>query len=63
LPELKKLDLRVGVLKHHAHATGFDVPGKDEPLFKVRASALASASTWRPWLGRLDKQKGNPLEF
>ncbi|MFW6070371.1 MAG: molybdopterin-guanine dinucleotide biosynthesis protein B [bacterium] len=29
LPELKKLGLRVGVLKHHAHATGFDVPGKD----------------------------------
>ena len=29
VPELKKLGLRVGVLKHHAHATGFDVPGKD----------------------------------
>lgn len=29
LPELKKRGVRVGVLKHHAHATGFDVPGKD----------------------------------
>jgi len=29
LPELKALGLRVGVLKHHAHATTFDVPGKD----------------------------------
>jgi molybdopterin-guanine dinucleotide biosynthesis protein MobB len=29
LPALKGLGLRVGVLKHHAHATPFDVPGKD----------------------------------
>lgn len=29
LPELKAHGLRVGVLKHHAHATPFDVPGKD----------------------------------
>lgn len=29
LPELKARGLRVGVLKHHAHATTFDVPGKD----------------------------------
>ena len=29
LPELKALGLKVGVLKHHAHATTFDVPGKD----------------------------------
>ena len=29
LPELKALGLQVGVVKHHAHATSFDVPGKD----------------------------------
>jgi molybdopterin molybdotransferase len=29
IPELKARGLRVGVLKHHAHATPFDVPGKD----------------------------------
>lgn len=29
VPELKKLRIRVGVLKHHAHPTPFDVPGKD----------------------------------
>jgi molybdopterin-guanine dinucleotide biosynthesis protein B len=29
VPQLKKLGLRVGVLKHHAHSTPFDVPGKD----------------------------------
>ncbi len=29
VPALKALGLRVGVLKHHAHATPFDVPGKD----------------------------------
>lgn len=29
LPELKAQGLRVGMLKHHAHATTFDVPGKD----------------------------------
>jgi molybdopterin-guanine dinucleotide biosynthesis protein MobB len=29
IPELKSRGLRVGVLKHHAHATPFDVPGKD----------------------------------
>ena len=29
LPELKKRGLRVGVVKHHAHDTPFDLPGKD----------------------------------
>lgn len=29
VPEIKKLGIRVGVLKHHAHPTPFDVPGKD----------------------------------
>jgi molybdopterin molybdotransferase len=29
IPELKDRGLQVGVLKHHAHATPFDVPGKD----------------------------------
>jgi molybdopterin-guanine dinucleotide biosynthesis protein B len=29
IPHLKARGLRVGVLKHHAHATAFDVPGKD----------------------------------
>lgn len=29
IPELKARGLRVGVLKHHAHASPFDVPGKD----------------------------------
>jgi molybdopterin-guanine dinucleotide biosynthesis protein B len=29
IPHLKTRGLRIGVLKHHAHATAFDVPGKD----------------------------------
>lgn len=29
VPELKAMGFRVGVLKHHAHATPFDSPGKD----------------------------------
>jgi molybdopterin-guanine dinucleotide biosynthesis protein B len=29
IPHLKARGLRLGVLKHHAHATAFDVPGKD----------------------------------
>lgn len=29
VPALKARGLRVGVLKHHAHATPFDIPGKD----------------------------------
>jgi molybdopterin-guanine dinucleotide biosynthesis protein MobB len=29
IPRLKARGLRVGVLKHHAHATVFDIPGKD----------------------------------
>ena len=29
IPRLKAHGLRIGVLKHHAHATAFDVPGKD----------------------------------
>jgi molybdopterin-guanine dinucleotide biosynthesis protein B len=29
IPCLKAHNLRVGVVKHHAHATAFDVPGKD----------------------------------
>ncbi len=29
IPVLKARGVRVGVLKHHAHATPFDVPGKD----------------------------------
>ena len=33
IPHLKARGLRVGVLKHHAHATAFDVPGKDSYRF------------------------------
>lgn len=29
IPELRARGLRVGVLKHHGHATPFDAPGKD----------------------------------
>lgn len=29
IPRLKARGLRVGVLKHHLHATAFDIPGKD----------------------------------
>lgn len=29
IPQLKARGLRIAVLKHHAHATAFDVPGKD----------------------------------
>ena len=29
IPELRRHDLRVGVLKHHSHPTPFDIPGKD----------------------------------
>ncbi len=29
IPELKRLGVRVGVLKHHSHPTPFDTPGKD----------------------------------
>ena len=29
IPHLRARGLRIGVLKHHAHATAFDVPGKD----------------------------------
>ena len=36
LPKLKVLGLRVGILKHHAHATPFDVPGKD--TFRMSAA-------------------------
>ncbi|HSM58464.1 MAG TPA: molybdopterin-guanine dinucleotide biosynthesis protein B [Candidatus Sulfomarinibacteraceae bacterium] len=39
LPELKKWGLRVGILKHHAHATGFDVPGKD--TYRLAAAGAA----------------------
>ena len=29
IPALKRCGLRVGVVKHHGHASGFDQPGKD----------------------------------
>ena len=29
IPRLKARGLCIGVLKHHAHATVFDIPGKD----------------------------------
>ncbi|MGD8804984.1 MAG: molybdopterin-guanine dinucleotide biosynthesis protein B [Chloroflexota bacterium] len=45
VPELKKLGLRVGVLKHHAHATPFDVPGKDTyRLSEAGADIVVGAS-------------------
>jgi molybdopterin-guanine dinucleotide biosynthesis protein MobB len=45
LPELKARGLRVGVLKHHAHATPFDVPGKDSyRLAQAGADVVVGAS-------------------
>jgi molybdopterin-guanine dinucleotide biosynthesis protein B len=45
VPELKQVGLRVGVLKHHAHATGFDVPGKDTyRLSEAGADIVVGAS-------------------
>jgi molybdopterin-guanine dinucleotide biosynthesis protein MobB len=45
LPELKARWLRVGVLKHHAHTTPFDVPGKDSyRLAQAGADVVVGAS-------------------
>jgi molybdopterin-guanine dinucleotide biosynthesis protein B len=45
IPELKARGLRVGVLKHHAHATPFDVPGKDSFRFaQAGADIVVGAS-------------------
>lgn len=33
LPELKKRAMRVAVVKHHAHTTPIDIPGKDTSRF------------------------------
>jgi molybdopterin molybdotransferase len=45
IPELKAFGLRVGVLKHHAHATPFDVPGKDSyRLAQAGADVVVGAS-------------------
>jgi molybdopterin-guanine dinucleotide biosynthesis protein B len=45
IPELKARGLRVGVLKHHAHATPFDVPGKDTyRLAQAGADVVVGAS-------------------
>ncbi len=44
IPELAALGLRVGVLKHHSHATPFDVPGKDTyRLAQAGASVVVGA--------------------
>jgi molybdopterin molybdotransferase len=46
IPELKARGLRVGVLKHHAHATPFDVPGKDTyRLSAAGADVVVGASS------------------
>lgn len=45
LPELKVLDLRVGVLKHHSHLSSFDAPGKDTyRLAEAGADVVVGAS-------------------
>ena len=45
IPELKARGLRVGVIKHHAHATPFDVPGKDSFRFaQAGADIVVGAS-------------------
>lgn len=44
LPELRRLGLRVGVIKHSGHAHGFDVRGKDTEVLR-RAGAEAAAIT------------------
>jgi molybdopterin molybdotransferase len=46
IPELKARGLRVGVLKHHAHPTPFDVPGKDTyRLAQAGADVVVGASS------------------
>jgi molybdopterin-guanine dinucleotide biosynthesis protein B len=40
VPELKEQGLRVGVLKHHAHPTPFDVPGKDTYRLSVAGADI-----------------------
>jgi molybdopterin-guanine dinucleotide biosynthesis protein B len=45
LPKLKEQGLSVGVLKHHAHPTPFDVPGKDTyRLSEAGADIVVGAS-------------------
>jgi molybdopterin-guanine dinucleotide biosynthesis protein MobB len=45
ISELKARGLRVGVLKHHSHATPFDVPGKDTyRLAQAGADVVVGAS-------------------
>jgi molybdopterin-guanine dinucleotide biosynthesis protein B len=40
LPELRRRGLRVGVVKHHAHPTPFDTPGKDTFRLAEAGAAL-----------------------
>lgn len=40
LPELAALGLRVGVVKHHAHPTPFDLPGKDTYRLEEAGAAI-----------------------
>lgn len=45
LPELKSRGLKVGLLKHHGHATPFDAPGKDTyRLAQAGADVVIGAS-------------------
>jgi molybdopterin-guanine dinucleotide biosynthesis adapter protein len=45
IPELRARGLRVGVLKHHGHATPFDAPGKDTyRLAQAGAEVVIGAS-------------------
>jgi molybdopterin molybdotransferase len=45
IPELKARGLSIGVLKHHAHTTPFDVPGKDTyRLAQAGADVVVGAS-------------------
>ncbi len=46
IPELKARGLRLGILKHHAHPTPFDVPGKDTyRLAQAGADVVVGASS------------------
>ncbi len=45
LPELAALGVRTGILKHHVHTSGFDVPGKDtDRLARAGAARVVGMS-------------------
>lgn len=58
IPELKARGLRVGVLKHHGHATSFDAPGKDtDRLAQAGADVVIGASALQ--VAVFDQQNGS----